>query len=77
MQALSRITRRYRMQDKYCEDPYRRQIPRLPQRLYSDPNRKGHSFFLPLNQPKKNGHVLATSGVGLPTSAMILGRLDS
>ena len=30
-----------------------------------------------VNQPKKNGNVLATSGVGLPTSAMILGRLDS
>ena len=28
------------------------------------------------NQPKKNGHVLVTSGIGVPTSAMILGHLD-
>jgi acetyl-CoA acetyltransferase len=28
------------------------------------------------NQPKKNDHVLVTAGVGVPTSAMILGKLD-
>ena len=28
------------------------------------------------NQPEKNDHVLVTSGVGVPTSAMILGKLD-
>jgi acetyl-CoA acetyltransferase len=28
-----------------------------------------------VNQPKKNHHVLVTSGVGVPTSAMILGKL--
>jgi acetyl-CoA acetyltransferase len=27
-----------------------------------------------VNQPKKNDHVLATSGFGVPTSAMILGQ---
>jgi hypothetical protein len=27
------------------------------------------------NQPAKNDHVLVTSGVGVPTSAMLLGRL--
>jgi acetyl-CoA acetyltransferase len=29
-----------------------------------------------INQPKKNDHVLVTSGVGVPTSAMILGKLN-
>jgi acetyl-CoA acetyltransferase len=29
-----------------------------------------------VNQPKKNDHVLVTSGVGVPTSAMILGKLN-
>jgi len=28
------------------------------------------------NQPEKNEHVLVTAGVGIPTSAMILGQLD-
>jgi hypothetical protein len=28
------------------------------------------------NQPEKNEHVLVTAGVGIPTSAMILGHLD-
>ncbi|MBW1885686.1 MAG: lipid-transfer protein, partial [Deltaproteobacteria bacterium] len=28
------------------------------------------------NQPEKNDHVLVTAGVGIPTSAMILGQLD-
>jgi len=28
------------------------------------------------NQPKKNDHVLVTGGVGVPTSAAILGKLD-
>ena len=28
------------------------------------------------NQPEKNDHVLVTAGVGVPTSAMILGHLD-
>ena len=28
------------------------------------------------NQPAKNDHVLVTSGVGVPTSGMILGKLD-
>ncbi|MCH7869704.1 MAG: lipid-transfer protein [Myxococcales bacterium] len=28
------------------------------------------------NQPQKNEHVLVTAGVGIPTSAMILGQLD-
>jgi acetyl-CoA acetyltransferase len=28
------------------------------------------------NQPEKHDHVLVTSGVGVPTSAMILGKLD-
>ncbi|MAE96757.1 MAG: lipid-transfer protein [Deltaproteobacteria bacterium] len=28
------------------------------------------------NQPEKNDHVLVTSGVGVPTSAMILGQAD-
>ncbi len=28
------------------------------------------------NQPEKNDHVLVTAGVGVPTSAMILGKLD-
>jgi len=27
-----------------------------------------------VNQPKKNDHVLVTAGVGVPTSAMILGK---
>jgi acetyl-CoA acetyltransferase len=27
------------------------------------------------NQPPKNGHVLVTSGIGVPTSAMILGQM--
>jgi acetyl-CoA acetyltransferase len=29
-----------------------------------------------LNQPAKNDHVLVTAGVGVPTSGMILGKLD-
>ena len=29
-----------------------------------------------INQPKKNDHVLVTSGVGVPTSAMILGQAN-
>jgi 17-hydroxy-3-oxo-4-pregnene-20-carboxyl-CoA lyase len=29
-----------------------------------------------VNQPAKNDHVLVTSGVGVPTAAMILGKLD-
>jgi len=29
-----------------------------------------------LNQPAKNEHVLVTAGVGVPTSGMILGKLD-
>jgi acetyl-CoA acetyltransferase len=29
-----------------------------------------------VNQPAKNDHVLVTSGVGVPTSAMILGQLN-
>ena len=28
------------------------------------------------NQPAKNDHVLVTSGVGVPTSAMILGQMN-
>jgi acetyl-CoA acetyltransferase len=28
------------------------------------------------NQPKKNDHVLVTGGVGVPTSGMILGKMD-
>jgi acetyl-CoA acetyltransferase len=28
------------------------------------------------NQPKKNDHVLVTSGIGVPTSAMILGQAN-
>ena len=28
------------------------------------------------NQPKKNDHVLVTSGIGVPTSAMILGQMN-
>jgi acetyl-CoA acetyltransferase len=28
------------------------------------------------NQPKKSDHVLVTAGVGVPSSAMILGKLD-
>jgi acetyl-CoA acetyltransferase len=28
-----------------------------------------------VNQPRKNDHVLVTAGVGVPTSAMILGKL--
>lgn len=28
------------------------------------------------NQPRKNGHVLVTSGIGVPTSAMILGQMN-
>jgi acetyl-CoA acetyltransferase len=28
------------------------------------------------NQPEKHGHVLVTGGVGVPTSGMILGRMD-
>jgi acetyl-CoA acetyltransferase len=28
------------------------------------------------NQPDKNDHVLVTGGVGVPTSAAILGKLD-
>jgi acetyl-CoA acetyltransferase len=28
------------------------------------------------NQPKKNGHVLVTSGIGVPTSALILGQMN-
>jgi acetyl-CoA acetyltransferase len=28
-----------------------------------------------VNQPKKNDHVLVTAGVGVPTSAMVLGKL--
>jgi acetyl-CoA acetyltransferase len=27
------------------------------------------------NQPKKNDHVLVTSGIGVPTSAMVLGQM--
>jgi acetyl-CoA acetyltransferase len=33
---------------------------------------RGHST----NQPEKHDHVLVTSGVGVPTSALVLGRLD-
>jgi len=29
-----------------------------------------------VNQPPKNDHVLVTAGIGVPTSAMILGQLD-
>jgi acetyl-CoA acetyltransferase len=29
-----------------------------------------------LNQPEKNDHVLVTAGIGVPTSGMILGKLD-
>ena len=29
-----------------------------------------------VNQPAKNDHVLVTAGIGVPTSAMILGKLD-
>jgi acetyl-CoA acetyltransferase len=29
-----------------------------------------------VNQPEKNDHVLVTAGVGVPTSAMVLGKLD-
>ena len=29
------------------------------------------------NQPEKNDHVLVTAGVGVPTSAMILGQVAS
>ena len=29
-----------------------------------------------VNQPEKHDHVLVTAGVGVPTSAMVLGRLD-
>jgi acetyl-CoA acetyltransferase len=29
-----------------------------------------------VNQPKNNDHVLVTAGIGVPTSAMILGKLD-
>ena len=29
-----------------------------------------------VNQPKKNDHVLVTAGVGVPTSAMVLGQMD-
>ena len=29
-----------------------------------------------LNQPKKSDHVLVTAGVGVPSSAMILGKMD-
>jgi acetyl-CoA acetyltransferase len=28
------------------------------------------------NQPPKNDHVLVTSGIGVPTSAMILGQMN-
>jgi acetyl-CoA acetyltransferase len=28
-----------------------------------------------VNQPKQNDHVLVTAGVGVPTSAMVLGKL--
>jgi acetyl-CoA acetyltransferase len=28
------------------------------------------------NQPKKNDHVIVTAGIGVPTSGMILGKLD-
>jgi len=28
------------------------------------------------SQPEKNDHCLVTAGVGIPTSAMILGKLD-
>jgi acetyl-CoA acetyltransferase len=28
------------------------------------------------NQPEKNDHVLVTGGVGVPTSGMILGKMD-
>jgi acetyl-CoA acetyltransferase len=28
------------------------------------------------NQPAKNDHVLVTAGVGIPTSAMVLGKLN-
>ena len=28
------------------------------------------------NQPDKNDHVLVTAGVGIPTSAMVLGKLN-
>ncbi len=28
------------------------------------------------NQPQKNDHVLVTSGIGVPTSAMVLGKMD-
>jgi hypothetical protein len=28
-----------------------------------------------VNQPKRNDHVLVTAGVGVPTSAMVLGKL--
>jgi acetyl-CoA acetyltransferase len=28
------------------------------------------------NQPRKNDHVLVTSGIGVPTSAMILGQIN-
>jgi acetyl-CoA acetyltransferase len=29
-----------------------------------------------VNQPARNDHVLVTAGVGVPTSGMILGKLD-
>ena len=29
-----------------------------------------------VNQPQKNDHVLVTAGVGVPTSAMVLGQMD-
>ena len=29
-----------------------------------------------INQPPKNDHVLVTAGIGVPTSGMILGKLD-
>jgi acetyl-CoA acetyltransferase len=29
-----------------------------------------------VNQPEKNDHVLVTAGVGVPTSAMVLGQMD-
>jgi hypothetical protein len=29
-----------------------------------------------VNQPAKNDKVLVTSGVGVPTAAMVLGQLD-
>ena len=29
-----------------------------------------------VNQPEKNDHVLVTAGVGVPSSAIILGHMD-